>query len=52
MGWVVALLVLALIFGVVGWVVEAVKWLLIIAVLLVVAGAVRGYLAARDTQRS
>jgi hypothetical protein len=38
MGWIIALIVLAVIFGVIGLVVAAVKWLLIIAgILLLVA---------------
>lgn len=49
MGWVVALLVLAIIFGVIGLVVEAVKWMLIIAAVLLVAGLVRAFLAGRST---
>jgi hypothetical protein len=49
MGWVVALVVLALVFAVVGLVIEAVKWLLIIAGVLLVAGFVRGFLELRST---
>lgn len=48
MGLVLALIVLAVIFGVIGLVVRALKWLLILAVALLVAGLIRGY-AARDT---
>ena len=43
MGLVIALIVLALIFGVVGLVVRAAKWALIIAVVFLVAGAVSGF---------
>lgn len=48
MGLVVGLIVLALILGAVGLVVRALKWLVIIAVLLVIVGIVRGWLAARQ----
>jgi hypothetical protein len=47
MGWVIALIVLAVIFGVVGLVVEAVKWFLIIAGVLLLAGVARGFVAGR-----
>ncbi len=42
MGLVLALIVLALVFGVIGLVFKALKWLLIIAVALLVAGVIRG----------
>lgn len=42
MGIVLLLLILALIFGGVGLFVEGLKWLLIIAVVLLIAGAVTG----------
>jgi hypothetical protein len=42
MGLVLALIVLALVFGVIGLVSKALKWLLIIAVALLVAGVIRG----------
>ena len=42
MGIVLLLLVLALLFGGVGLFVEGLKWLLIIAVVLLIAGAVTG----------
>ncbi|MEX2291233.1 MAG: hypothetical protein WD794_13020 [Mycobacteriales bacterium] len=48
MGLVLALIVLALVLGVIGLVVRAVKWLLIIAVALLAAGAARGFIAARQ----
>lgn len=47
MGWLVALLVVAVILGVIGLVVEALKWLLIVAALLVVVGLVRAFLSSR-----
>ena len=43
MGIVIALLLLALIFGGIGLLVEGLFWLLIIALVLVVAGAVFGF---------
>lgn len=42
MGWVIALIVLALVFGGIGLIVAAAKWALIIAVVLLVAGVVLG----------
>lgn len=42
MGLVLALIVLALVFGVIGLVFKALKWLLIIAVALLVTGVIRG----------
>lgn len=47
MGLVIALIVLAVIFGAVGLFVEAAKWALIIAVLLLAAGAVAGFMGRR-----
>ncbi|HEX9890036.1 MAG TPA: hypothetical protein VGA69_11195 [Nitriliruptorales bacterium] len=47
MGLVVLLLVLALLFGGVGLFVEGLKWVLIIAVVLMVAGALTGYRGRR-----
>lgn len=43
MGLVLALLVLALLFGGLGLFVEGLKWLLIIALVLFIAGAFSGY---------
>jgi hypothetical protein len=42
MGWVVALVVLAVIFGIIGLVVAAVKWMLIIAGVLIVLAVLKG----------
>jgi hypothetical protein len=42
MGIVLLLLILALLFGGVGLFVEGLKWLLIIAVVLLIAGAITG----------
>lgn len=42
MGLVLLLLILALLFGGVGLFVEGLKWLLIIAVVLLIAGAITG----------
>ena len=44
MGLAIALIILALLIGGVGLVVEALWWMLIIAVVLVIAGAVAGWL--------
>jgi hypothetical protein len=49
MGLVIALIVLAVVFGVVGLFVAALKWLLIIAVVLLVVGVARGVIAGRRT---
>lgn len=43
MGIVVLLLILALIFGGIGLFIEALQWVLIIALILLVAGAVLGF---------
>lgn len=48
MGLVLFLIVLALVLGVIGLVVRALKWLLIIAVALFVASLIRG-MARRNT---
>jgi len=42
MGWVILLIALAILLGVVGLVVKILKWVLILAVLLFVAGLVAG----------
>lgn len=47
MGLVVLLLLLALLFGGLGLFVEGLKWALIIALVLVVAGALSGYRGRR-----
>jgi hypothetical protein len=47
MGLVIALIVLAVIFGLVGLFVTALKWLLIVAVVLLVVGVVRGAISGR-----
>jgi hypothetical protein len=49
MGLVIALIVLAILFGAVGLFVTALKWLLIVAVVLLVVGLVRGVIAGRRT---
>jgi len=43
MNWAILLLILALIFGGVGWFVEALRWVLIIAVVLLILGALTGW---------
>ncbi len=47
MGLAIALLLLALIFGGVGLFASALKWMLIVALVLFVAGAVSGYRVTR-----
>ena len=47
MGLVLLLLILALLFGGVGLFVEGLKWLLIIALILLLVGAVTGYRGTR-----
>ena len=47
MGLVIALIVLAIIFGVLGLAVAAAKWLLIIAVVLLVVGVARAAISGR-----
>ena len=49
MALVVALIVLALIFGGIGLFVEAAKWALIVALVLVVAGIVAGFFSRGRT---
>lgn len=49
-GILIVVLVLALVFGGIGLLVEAAQWALIIAVALVVAGAVMGAMARRHTR--
>ena len=51
MGLVIALIVLALIFGGVGLFVAAAKWALIIALVLLVIGAVMGFMNRRSLSR-
>lgn len=43
MGLVILLLILALVFGGLGLFVEALRWLLIIALVLLIVGAITGY---------
>jgi hypothetical protein len=50
MGLVIVLLVLALLIGGVGLFVEGLKWLLIIALVLIVVSAVSGLLRGRGTR--
>jgi hypothetical protein len=47
MGLAILLLILALIFGVVGFVVEALQWVIVIALVLLVVSAVTGGRARR-----
>lgn len=50
MGIVIALIVLALIFGGIGLIVEAAAWALVIALVLLVAGAVAGFVSRSRTR--
>ncbi len=50
MGWVIALIVLAVIFGVIGLVVTALKWLLIVGLVFLVAGVVAGFVTRGRTR--
>ncbi len=50
MGLVVALIVLAVIFGVLGLVVTALKWLLIVGLVFLVAGLVAGFVTRSRTR--
>jgi hypothetical protein len=45
MGIVIALIVLAIILGAIGLIVAAAKWALIIALVLLIAGLVRGFMS-------
>jgi hypothetical protein len=47
MGLVIALIVLAIIFGILGLAIAAAKWLLIIAVVLLVVGVARAAISGR-----
>lgn len=49
MGVVVLLLILALIFGGVGLFVEGLKWVLVIGLVLLIAGALMGFRGGRST---
>ncbi len=50
MGLVIALIVLALVLGLIGLVVNALKWLLIIAAVILVIGVARGAIAGRNNK--
>jgi ABC-type multidrug transport system permease subunit len=50
MGLAIVLLILALIFGVVGFIVEALQWIIVIALVLLVVSAVTGGRARRGTR--
>ena len=50
-GLVIALIVLAVIFGVVGLLVEALQWLLIIGVVLLLIGLFRAFMSGRSSGR-
>ncbi len=47
MGWVILIIVLAIVLGVVGFVVEALLWLVAIAAVLLLVGVVMGFLRGR-----
>jgi len=48
MGWIVLIIVLALVFGVLGVVVKGLLWLLVIGIVLFVLAAVFGAIKARS----
>jgi Flp pilus assembly protein TadB len=50
MGLAIVLLILALIFGVVGFIVEALQWIIVIALILLVVSFVTGGRARRGTR--
>lgn len=47
MGWVALLLILALLLGGIGFLVQGLKWLLIIALILFLVGVLTGYRGRR-----
>ena len=47
MVWVIVALALALLFGLLGLLIKVLKWMLIVAVVLFIAGAVAGFRKAR-----
>jgi hypothetical protein len=47
-GLVIGLILLALLFGVLGFVITALKWLLIVALVLLVVGAAAGFARGRS----
>lgn len=49
MGIIVGLIVLAVLFGILGFAITALKWLLIVALVLLVAGVVAGFLRGRTS---
>jgi hypothetical protein len=51
MGIIVLIIVLAIVFGALGLLLEGLKWLLIIGVILLVAGAVMGFLKRGSVSR-
>ncbi len=51
MGLIIVIVVLALVFGLFGLLVEGLKWLLIIGVIMLVAGAVMGFLKRGSVSR-
>jgi hypothetical protein len=48
MGWILLIIVLALVFGVLGVVVKGLLWLLVIGIVLFVVGAVAGAIKSRS----
>ena len=47
MGWVILIIAAALLFGLLGLIVKVLKWMLILALILFVAGAVAGFRKTR-----
>lgn len=50
MGWVIALIVLAVVFGGIGLIVAAAKWALVLALVLLIAGVVVGVVGRGRTR--
>ena len=48
MGWILLIIVLALVFGVLGAVIKGLVWLLVIGIVLFVIGAVAGAVKSRS----
>ncbi|MBA2774705.1 MAG: hypothetical protein H0U36_11770 [Nocardioidaceae bacterium] len=51
MRWVLILLAIALVLAVLGWVISALKWLLVIAAVMVFASVLLGSRQRRDTTK-
>ncbi|MEZ0110185.1 uncharacterized membrane protein YvlD (DUF360 family) [Catenulispora sp. EB89] len=52
MGWIVLIIVLALVFGVLGAVIKGLLWLLVVGIVLFVAGLLFGAVKSRSGSRT